>query len=158
MIFTARRGWAASAQIPRIYHRGAGVVENADVARDDDQVMDDCGRGDQAIGVTARPQCRNSSPFEGDLIGHAKNTISVVVAELLQPFRQMRGGAGIGSLFQGDAAHDFAQRNDAEMDREGIDRAQPANRFRRTASRFGDNVCVDEIHQKSMVRPGVFSR
>lgn len=73
--FHARRGREPSAQIPRIDHRGAGVFEIADVAGEDDQVMDDCGRGDQAIGETARRQCRNSSPFEGDLVGHAKNTV-----------------------------------------------------------------------------------
>jgi hypothetical protein len=50
----------SSANVPRIDHRSAGVVEIADIAGDDDQVVDNRGGRDQTVGLATRPQrgCR----------------------------------------------------------------------------------------------------
>jgi hypothetical protein len=47
---------------------GAGVSEIDDVARDDNEIMDDCGRSNQAIGIVACPLGYDATSLDGDLI------------------------------------------------------------------------------------------
>ncbi len=65
-----------------------------------------------------------------------KNAVAVVVAQLAQPFGEVRGSLRIRPLFQGNAAHDFAEGERTQVDAERIDRAQPGHRLRRAASRL----------------------
>lgn len=45
-----------------------------------------------------------------DLVGYRQDAVAIVVAQLAQPFGEVRDSFWIRFLFQGNAAHDFAKR------------------------------------------------
>ena len=81
---------------PGIDQRDPGILEISDVARDQDQVVDDRGRGDKAVDVAARSERSDAAPFQGDPVGDRQDPIGMIMAQLLKPFRQAGGGLWIG--------------------------------------------------------------
>ena len=115
--------------IPGVDHRGARVIEIFDIARDDDEIMRDRGGRDQPVGVTPRTQGGNLPPLDSDLVGNSKNAVGMIAPKLLQLFCERCRAPRIGFLLQGNAAHDFTQRDVAEMDTERINRPEPVHRL-----------------------------
>jgi len=64
----------------------------------------------------------------------------------MEPFVKMAGCLRIISLFERDAAHDLAERDDAEIDMNRINTPEPSHGLRRPAPGSRDDVGVDEIH------------
>ena len=62
-------------------------LEIADIESDQDQVVDDRGRGNQPVDIAARPECGNAAPFQSDLVGDRQDSIRVVMAQALEPRR-----------------------------------------------------------------------
>lgn len=123
-------------RFPRIDYGGICVFEILDVASDKDEIVDDRGRGDQPVNITAGTDCRDAAPFDRDLVCYRQNAVAMVVAQLAQPFGEVRCRLWIRPLFQGNAAHDLAEGERAQVDAERIDRAQPVHRLRRATSRL----------------------
>ncbi len=99
-------------------------------------IVDDRGRGGQPVNITAGTDCRDAAPFDRDLVCYRQNAVAMVVAQLAQPFGEVRCRLWIRPLFQGNAAQDLAEGERAQVDAERIDRAPPRHRLRHATSRL----------------------
>src|SRR5215472_9942151 len=146
--------WPTPPTLPGTDHGNSGVREIADIARNDDLRVNHCGRRDQPVGHATRSLGPQSSPFERYAIRDRNDPVTMVLTQLLQPRRQSCSCTAVGLLFERDPLHDLAQRDDAEIDRGRIDRAQPGPSLPATAARLGKNAGIDEVHQTGTSRPG----
>src|SRR3712207_5686394 len=74
---------------PRVDDRHGGILEIRLVAGDEDQAVDDGGRGDQPIRIAARPKRCEASPFERDPVADRKNAVGELPPERFEPYGQM---------------------------------------------------------------------
>src|SRR5439155_15241992 len=82
-----------------------------------------------------------------------QDPVAVVVAQLLQPCRQRRRGTGVGSTLERNSLHDLAEGHDTEEDCGRIYRTQPDAGLVAASARFGQDVRIDEVHQRATSRP-----
>src|ERR1700730_563764 len=144
--------------LPRIDDRNPGVFEVTDVARDDDLAVNGRCRRDQPISHSTWPPGGEPSPLERHQIADRQDPVAMVEPKLFQPHRQGCGRTGVGSVLERDAFHDFAKGDNAEVDCCRVDRAEPDSRLVAASPSFGQNVGIDEVHQKTTSRPAPFVR
>jgi hypothetical protein len=77
--------------------------------------------------MSPRGLSADAAPFERDPVGDRQNSVGVMVAQLLEPFRQTRRALRIGFASESDATHDFAQGERAQMDGIRANRSQPSH-------------------------------
>lgn len=94
-------------RVPWIDHRCACVAKVADISGDNDQIVDDRGCGNQPVDVAARSDSSDAAPFDGDLVSHGQDAVTMVVAQLTQPLGKVRRSLRVRLLHEGNTAHDL---------------------------------------------------